>query len=162
MRLTSAVFALALVVLLTGQAYAHPAPEPDEPLLATPALPLQVSPPPEPKPISPLPLAAAGLVLLAFASLQRRLRRAVAMAVVLSLSVLAFEGAVHSVHHLGDAKQSATCAIAVGCAQLHGATPLAVAVDARVLTAAESITPSDTDLPVPALRSASQGRAPPA
>jgi hypothetical protein len=48
-------------------------------------------------------------------------RRAVALAIVPLLIVVAFEAGVHGVHHLGDARAGAECSVAVSAEHVSGA-----------------------------------------
>jgi hypothetical protein len=73
---------------------------------------------------------AAMLVLLPAA---RRLRRAVAAVAVLALIALAFEGGLHSVHHLGDERGAAQCSTASATTHLAGTLEEPVAVVAGAL-----------------------------
>jgi hypothetical protein len=59
-------------------------------------------------------------------------RRAVALALVALLTVVAFEVALHSVHHLGDADDGASCPVLTATVHLSGASAPEVDVRAPV------------------------------
>jgi hypothetical protein len=110
----------------------------------------------------PSPLAVAG-ALLALAALFVVLgirRRVLALGLALVLGVLAFESAVHSVHHLGTSEES-KCAVAVAAAHVQGA------VDEPVIALAEPRYAGVASAVVEPVRRAAQpwrawrGRAPP-
>jgi hypothetical protein len=69
-----------------------------------------------------VPAPVAGLaVLLALLVAVRRSRRVVAIGGVAALVALAFEGGLHSVHHLGDERSASQCSVASAAPHLDGA-----------------------------------------
>jgi len=97
----------------------------------------------------------------------RRPRRALVPAIVVILTVFAFENGVHSVHHLNarhhadDLRSGATCTVAAATAQLAG-TPVDGAVDAPFIPAAPERLILQQQLSFDASSLAvHQGRAPP-
>ena len=112
---------------------------------------------------APLPsLSWTVLALLAALTLAAvtRPRRAVVLALVLVVGVLAFETGLHAAHHVGD--DSARCVVASMSSQLHGTT-LAVTIDAApaVVDEARISAPSIVRAAGRAL-APDAGRAPPA
>jgi hypothetical protein len=71
-------------------------------------------------PVPAPPWAAIALLAVAALAIAWRPRRAVALALVLVVGVLAFETGVHSAHHLGKADEAARCAVAGLATQVNG------------------------------------------
>jgi hypothetical protein len=106
-----------------------------------------------------LPVALA--LLAAAAAGACRPRHALRVALVLLLASFAFDGALHSVHHLDDEAAAARCAVASVGAQLGGvsvATPTLEPVPA----AAGLVALADSSLPAARLSRPDEGRGPPA
>jgi len=82
---------------------------------------------------SAAPYVMAAVALAASLALRRAAgRRAVALALVALLTVVAFEVALHSVHHLGDADDGASCPVLTATVHLSGAPAPEVDVRAPV------------------------------
>jgi fumarate reductase subunit D len=154
------------LVALAAPVLAHPVtqgvPSSDLPtadvVVAAPAA--VTAPVPEPAVIPGWVFAAA--LILAVTAACRRPRRALAVALVLLLTIFAFENALHSVHHGFDASQYDECTIAAASAHVS-----AVSVDGVVETAVILAVGASTADVVPSLRPSrflgrDQGRAPPA
>jgi hypothetical protein len=91
----------------------------------------------------------------------RRPRRALALAIVVLLAVLAFEDGLHSVHHLDDLAKLARCAVAGATAQLTATTVDGVAsADAPLAVIAVAPEGRQAD-PIARSVCPDQGRAPP-
>ena len=111
-------------------------------------------------PPSPLAVAGALLALAALLVVIGVRRRVLALGLALVLGVLAFESAVHSVHHLGTSEES-KCAVAVAAAQVQGT------VGEPVIAPAEPLHAGAVPAVVEPVRRAAQpwrawrGRAPP-
>ena len=112
---------------------------------------------PDPAP----PWAAMALIAVAALAAAWRPRRALALALVLVVGVLAFETGVHSAHHLGRADEAARCAVA-GLATQVNADLVHTAFDAPPLDALETGITAPAS-PVVAARAVAPdaGRAPP-
>jgi hypothetical protein len=163
MRLTSILLGLLLGAALAGPALAHQAPRAAEPPAALPlaSATADVVAAPGVTTAVDLPvLGAMALALVALALLPLLSRRALVIAVVLVLSVLAFESGVHSAHHLGQ--PDATCLVAAGTTHLHGTTPAPVTADTTQLAPGERLVQAESLLSDSALARSHQGRAPPA
>ncbi len=134
MRRDLAVVLLALSLFALGTpAWAHPGVSElgalDRPATALPSSPSEAAPSPSwaagPAASREQP-DAHWIVLLAVgvgAVAGRRSRRAVAGLVVILLSLFLFEGAVHSVHHLGDRSGTGRCVMESAASHLSGAVP---------------------------------------
>ncbi|HEY7653412.1 MAG TPA: hypothetical protein VIG07_11360 [Methylomirabilota bacterium] len=155
-----------LAAFAAGSALAHPGsktvvtagPEavPQEP--TAPALPVLVAVPGSPG----LPAwILAGALLLGLAVAQRRPRRLLVLALVLLLTIFAFENALHSVHHGFDAKQYDECTIAAAAAHLSAVSIDGIVETSAILAVAGK--PAEPDLSAPASRPLGphRGRAPP-
>lgn len=109
---------------------------------------------------SPAPWIALALALLAL--IAWRPRRAVATALLVLLSVAAFQAGFHSVHHLDQQKDATRCPLAAAAAHLAGITVSLAAGDVPLIAASPIVLPGDR----PAGRSTAlrpdAGRAPPA
>ena len=164
------ILVLAVSVFTSGPAGAHPALKIAADAVAV-ALPTEAARPaatPESAaawsaaptlPSIPWPAMLAAAILLALA--WRRPRRALALAIVLILGLLAFENGVHSVHHLGDLRSEATCSVAVATAHLAG-TPVDGATQVHlVLMSPEHFVPQQPLSFESSYLVAHQGRAPP-
>jgi hypothetical protein len=173
----SRTFALIVLLLAVFAALATPAPavaHPVTPIASTPDLPTaDVAVPPAPAPAdirdpgrgpesAGVPTwVIAGALLLAVTAARRSPRRALVLALVLLLTIFAFENALHSVHHGFDAEQYAECTIAAASAHLS-----AVSVDGVVETSVVLALAGRTAEPDLSLRSSrplgpDKGRAPP-
>lgn len=125
-----------------------------------------------PRPIVPpgLPLGgllAAGLILVAALGRRGRLGprlrgRAIAGALVLTLSLFAFETAVHSVHHLADPESGANCPVFSGSENLSRGAVELISLDRPPLTASDAPLLRSESKPRSQLDRSSWGRAPPA
>jgi len=122
--LVAVVLAAALLgVAAPGWAHPRPAISVEAPLPVELAEPLQVSAvvtASAPTPAFPVGLALL-LMVVGLAAAIVAPRRALALALMLVLSVLAIESGVHSVHHLGDGPAAAQCAVAWVSGHTHGA-----------------------------------------
>lgn len=87
-------------------------------------------------------------------------RRIKAMALVLALSLFAFEAALHSAHHLGHLNQATQCGVASASAHLAGTAIESVAIEKPALLLEIVSGVSFTDPSIAHLGPA-QGRAPP-
>jgi hypothetical protein len=107
----------------------------------------------------PWPALLGAIVLAALG--WRRPRRALAFGLVLLLTLFAFEGGLHSVHHGMDQGQRASCPLAAASAQL-AATAVDCLVSADVILPTAATDP-ENDPTAAIVRSPSpdQGRAPP-
>jgi hypothetical protein len=103
----------------------------------------------------------AGALLLAVTAARRAPRRALVLAIVLLLTIFAFENALHSVHHGFDANQYDECTFAAASAHLSAVSVDGV-VETSVVLALAGRT-AEPDLPRPSSRplGPDQGRAPP-
>jgi hypothetical protein len=92
---------------------------------------------------------------------QRRPRRLLVLALVLLLTIFAFENALHSVHHGFDAKQYDECTIAAAAAHLSAVSIDGIVETSAILAVAGK--PAEPDLSAPASRPLGphRGRAPP-
>jgi hypothetical protein len=71
---------------------------------------------------SPEVVIVAGFLLaLGALALRRQPRRSTSVAAICSLFILAFEGGLHSVHHLGDDRGAAECSVASAMNHVAGA-----------------------------------------
>lgn len=127
----------------------------------SPAVPPAPSELPVPLPGPPLALAAGLGLGLALAAVRRGPRRAVVVGLVLLLTVLALEDALHSVHHGFDDKQYAECAVAAVSAHLAAVSADGAADAVLLLIGAEE--PAHPDSSSPRIRPPGpyQDRAPP-
>jgi hypothetical protein len=119
------------------------------------------APPEPPTPAQWLPPALAAGLGLGLTVARRRSRRALAVGLALLLAILAFEGALHSVHHgLGD-KQYAGCAVAAVSAHLAAVSADGAVDPALILIGAGA--PAHPDPVSPRIRPPGpcQDRAPP-
>jgi hypothetical protein len=89
-------------------------------------------------------------------------RRALAIALVLVLGVLAFETSVHSVHHLADGQTAARCAIASTSAHVPGAAQPGTPDSMQGPTRIGAAPVLDVDRPGGRVVRPDEGRAPPA
>jgi len=105
--------------------------------------------------------AVAGVLLLAITAARRFPRRAIVLALVLLLTIFAFENALHSVHHGFDAKQYDECTIAAAAAHLSAVSADRVVETPVVLALAGHTAEPDLSLPSRRLLGPDQGRAPP-
>jgi hypothetical protein len=140
------------------------------PPAATPVAPtpdILAAPPPAPDEIRGPESAAvpawivAGVLLLAVTVARRRPRRAVVLALVLLLTIFAFENALHSVHHGFDGKQYDECTIAAAAAHLSAVSVDGVVETSFVLAAAGRTAEPDLSAPSSRPLGPHQGRAPP-
>lgn len=91
----------------------------------------------------------------------RRVRRVTALALILILSLFAFEAALHSAHHLTDLNQPAQCVIASASGHVAGTAVETVTLNNPLgLTPGALARPPQTDPSVSPL-GLNQGRAPP-
>lgn len=113
-------------------------------------------------PASTLPGAVAAFaVLLLVLGAARWPRSSVVAIAVLALVVLAFEGGLHSVHHLGDERGASQCSVASASSHLAGATAEPPSVEVSARPSAEPCHGSDCSaLPRPPA-GPDVGRAPP-
>jgi peptidoglycan/LPS O-acetylase OafA/YrhL len=82
---------------------------------------------------SPAPYVMAAVALAAALAFRRAAgRRALALALVALLTVVAFEVALHSVHHVGEADDGASCPVLTATAHLSGVSAPDVDVRAPV------------------------------
>jgi hypothetical protein len=160
-----ALMAGALLIAV-GPAAAHTGLLPVEPTLLLPAA--EPASPPAVIPVLravPEPVALPWTVLLATGLMATavwwRPRRAVALSLILLLSVFAFESALHSVHHGLDSQQGDACVIAAAAAHV-SAGLVDANFESEVLLRAAGTTPEHQSAG-PAIRflSPDQGRAPP-
>jgi hypothetical protein len=162
---------LAVAVLWGAPVSAHPALEVRAALEAHADLPVATESPSLVWSAAPTPPAIPWPVVLAVAVVSiaawRRPRRALALAIVLILGLLAFENGVHSVHHLNDLRHlddlrsGATCTVAAATAQLSG-TPVDNAVEVQPIPASPERLVLQQPLSFDASNlAAHQGRAPP-
>lgn len=101
------------------------------------------------------------LAILLLAARRRRVRRVTTLALVLILSLFAFEAALHSAHHLTDLNRSTQCVIASTSGHVAGTTVETPALDNPLGLIPDALTrPPQTDPSVSPLR-LEQGRAPP-
>jgi hypothetical protein len=136
-RALVAILVAAVVLGVVGAADAHPDPAVESPVsaavdegarFATSDLRPDVVATPQSDPLWAVLLLAA----LAPALGRRRSRRLAAGLLVVLVGVLAFETALHSVHHgLGD--QGMVCSTAAVASHIHGTTAGLVSIDAPVL-----------------------------
>jgi hypothetical protein len=110
-------------------------------------------------PIPPWPLLAA-LFALALAG-ARSPRRALALSLVLIVSVFAFESGVHSVHHLVDGDRGESCAVASASQHIAG-TEVDAVLGVEALPQARQLAATDALIERVRLIGPDQGRAPPA
>ena len=109
-----------------------------------------------------VPLTLLAVVAVLMAAAIRRPRLAVALVLTVAVSVFAFEGPLHSVHHLGDQTAAGHCAVAAVSGQLSGTTVEYVAVDLSPTAASGNVAPASFErLPSRSPRSV-RDRAPPA
>ena len=166
--LLGVLLVVALVAATTGPAQAHseaPAATSAAPAAAAATAPAAAGTPEAP-PVSDssglTPWIAAGVLLLAGLLLRRFSRRTLILCLVLLLTLLAFEDALHSVHHGFDPKQADVCTIAMASTHLSAVTVDTV-VEPSIILAAVGHTPEPGRAPRPAHRPGpDQGRAPPA
>ena len=112
-------------------------------------------------PGSPATVAVALLASVAALVLGARHRRTLALALVLIAGLLAFEAGVHSVHHLGSARDMSQCAMAAAAAHVQGAIDdPAAALERPGPVSAAPTAPAPQRLATRVWR-AGQGRAPP-
>lgn len=95
------------------------------------------------------PWIVAGALVLAVTVARRRPRRLLVVALVLLLTIFAFENALHSVHHGFDAKQYDECTIAAVSAHLSavsvdGVAETSVILAVAGLTAEPDLSPRST------------------
>lgn len=166
-RLASLLAALALLVA-TGSVAAHPVAK--EPALSAPpavevVVPQAVVPAPSaaPDPTGALPSAVAGALVLGavFAVTRRPPRHALAVSLVLLLTIFAFENALHSVHHGFDAQQYEECVVAAVSAHLAAVSVDGVVETAFILAIAGTAAEPDFSSPPIRLLGPNQDRAPP-
>jgi hypothetical protein len=101
------------------------------------------------------------LAILLLAARGRRVRRVTALALVLILSLFAFEAALHSTHHLTKTSQSTQCVIASTSGHVAGTIMETLALDNPLgLTPGALARPPQTDPAASPLR-LNQARAPP-
>jgi hypothetical protein len=161
----------ALVVLgLTTAANAHVADRSASPTVVGQTARVEASQPPTAASAPVESIMAIGptlpwvslLALVFAASLIRplRSRRAFVVLLVALLAVFTFEGAVHSVHHLGDEDAAAQCAVASASSNLGIAGASPVELIAPVETDAPA-GPPEPGAPPRRFAPAAQGRAPP-
>ncbi|HSB42400.1 MAG TPA: hypothetical protein VLK28_11250 [Methylomirabilota bacterium] len=139
MLLAVAVLATAGPVAAHSPATISPSGAPvglDGLVLESPAVPPAPSELPIPVPWPPLVLAAGLGLVLALAVVRRGPRRAVVVGLVVLLTILAFEDALHSVHHGFDDKQYAECAVAAVSAHLAAVSADGAADAALILVGA--------------------------
>jgi hypothetical protein len=89
-----------------------------------------------------------------------RTRRAAVALLIALLAVFTFEGGVHFVHHVGDERAAAQCAVAAASANLSGASPSPVELIAPTRTDGAEGSLESGRLPQ-AFAHHAQGRAPP-
>ena len=89
-----------------------------------------------------------------------RPRTAVAVLTIAVVAVFAFEGQLHSVHHLGD-RSGSHCVTAGVSGHLSSTTVDYVAVELRPVASSGHVTPSSPDLLPSSSPRPAQGRAPP-
>ena len=89
-----------------------------------------------------------------------RARRIKALALVLALSLFAFEAALHSAHHLGHLNQATRCGVASASAHLAGTAVESVAIETPTLLL-EIVPGARFTDPSIARLGPGQGRAPP-
>lgn len=107
------------------------------------------------------PWPALAIVAAAVAVGWWRPRRAIALALVLLLSVFAFEDGLHSVHHGMDQAQASSCAVAAAGAHL-SATPVdGIALCDVILPVMALAVETSPPNPIVRLASPEHGRAPP-
>lgn len=153
------VLLAALAVLVSvAPAAAHPVSSVAAPVEPTPSAP---STPPPPSLESIAPWVVAGALLLAATVACRRPRRLLVVALVLLLTVFAFENALHSVHHGFDAKPYDECTIAAASAHLSAVSVDGVVETSVVLALAGRTAEPDLSLPSSRPLGPDQGRAPP-
>lgn len=169
----SRTFALIGLLLAVLAALATPAPavaHPVTPVAPTPDLPtadVAVAPAPAPADLRGPESAVvptwviAGVLLLAVTTARRSPRRALVLALVLLLTIFAFENALHSVHHGFDAKQYDECTIAAASAHLSAVSVDGVVETSVVLALAGRTAEPDLSLPSSRPLGPDQGRAPP-
>jgi hypothetical protein len=106
-------------------------------------------------------LAVAGVVAVALALGRAAGRRALVLALVAVLTVLAFETALHSIHHLDEPDGGASCLVLSATAQVNDVSP--PAVDAGISPPASARIAGTSPAALPPLRliRAPEGRAPP-
>jgi hypothetical protein len=111
------------------------------------------------------PPGPAWIVVLALAASlalgRRRPRRVLALGLVLVLSFFAFEGAIHSVHHLGSPDRATRCPIASAATQTTGTVVEPVDVLPALILAALAGAPVDDRGPATRAFGAVRDRAPP-
>ncbi len=110
-------------------------------------------------PIPAWPLVAA-LVALGLAG-ARKPRRALALALVVVVSIFALESGVHSVHHLTDVDRGESCAVASASQHITG-TEVDVSVAFESLPAARQVAPLGMFVERSRVTGPVRGRAPPA
>jgi hypothetical protein len=162
-RFWPAALVLAALLAAAAPAAAHSTSTPAPAAVATAVVVLEALPDHQlvsGAPAATLPWTALALVAAVALAAARRPRRAVAIALVLMVGLIAFETGVHAVHHLGD--DSARCVVAWMSSQLSGAT-VAVAADAApvALDHARITAPAPPHVAGHAL-APDAGRAPPA
>jgi hypothetical protein len=168
---------LALVILsclaLPAPGWAH-VPDPPVPSRQGAAVPAEsidpetALPVPVPSPAAPTGAAAGGrpsidgvaLAALAAVAAAALSRRAMSGALAALLMTLAFETAVHSVHHLGSDPEMARCAVAAAATHLSGTIEPPPAPDRPAARSADT-PPVAPAAPVPQLACPVLGRAPP-
>ncbi len=170
-------FALIVVLLAVFAALAIPTPavaHPVTPIASTPDLPTaDVAVAPAPAPADPrgpgrgpesagMPMwVIVGVLLLAVTAARRSPRRALVLALVLLLTVFAFENALHSVHHGFDAAQYDECTIAAASAHLFAVSVDGVVETTVVLALAARIAEPDLSPRSPRSLGPDLSRAPP-
>jgi disulfide bond formation protein DsbB len=167
---TVALIGLLLAAFAALAATAPAAAHTVTPPVTTPVAPtpdILAAPPPAPDEIRGPESAAvpawivAGVLLLAVTVARRRPRRAVVLALVLLLTIFAFENALHSVHHGFDAKQYDECSIAAAAAHLSAVSVDGIFETSVVLAVAGRTAEPDLSLRSTRLLGPDQGRAPP-
>lgn len=109
---------------------------------------------------SPAPWIALALALLALVAW--RPRRTVATALLVLLSVAAFQAGFHSVHHLDQQKDATRCPLAAAAAHLAGVTGSPAAGEVPVVAASPIVLPADRPAVCSTVLRPDAGRAPPA
>ena len=166
MRRTLPLLGLLVATLVVGAvapAAAHQRPERDLqpaafPVAVIPFVETLTSAAPAPAP----PWTAIAVLAVGALAIAWRPRRGLALALVLSAGILAFETGVHSAHHLGQAEEAARCAVAGMATQLN-ADLVDISLDTVPVTVSASRIVALASPVVPArLVAPDAGRAPPA
>jgi hypothetical protein len=151
---------VAIALLSLGSpAFAHVAADP------APAAAPAVSSPSGVETIAAAAPEASGLAMLLAAAVAAlaiaRRRRAIALTCIALFVVIAFEAGLHSVHHIGDERDAASCVVALATAQTGGLAVESPALERPVEVGTPLAIRIETSTPV---RSSAPdlGRAPPA